>query len=85
MEERLGSTMAQAGAAITVTSGTNFIAFLIGDSSSYYSSTLSLLPPNLLLLLSTSSPGASSSLPALTSFCLFAAVGILAIFLLQVS
>ena len=55
--ERTGSTLSQAGSAITVTSVTNFIAFGIG---------------------------ATSSIPTLQSFCVFAALGIFSIFLFQV-
>ena len=49
--------MSHAGAAITITSVTNFMAFGIG---------------------------ATSSLPALRSFCMYASIGILTIFFFQV-
>merc|ERR1719232_1297335 len=50
--------MSHAGAAITITSVTNFMAFGIG---------------------------ATSSLPALRSFCMYASIGILTIFFFQIT
>merc|ERR1719433_1020190 len=56
MAERFGLTMKRAGAAITVTSLTDFLAFAIGGTT---------------------------VLPALQSFCLFCAVGLIVVYLLQ--
>ncbi|XP_066978338.1 patched domain-containing protein 3-like [Macrobrachium rosenbergii] len=54
--ERIGMAMQHAGVSITVTSVTNFLAFIIGSSS---------------------------DLPALRYFCLYAAIGIAAIYFFQ--
>ena len=58
LESRFGSMMRQAGAAITVTSATDIIAFGVGGFT---------------------------ILPALKSFCIYAAVGIVATFIFQAS
>lgn len=55
--ERFGLTLRRAGAAITVTSLTDFLAFAIGGTT---------------------------VLPALRSFCIFCAVGLIVVYLLQV-
>jgi len=55
-EERFGLTMRRAGAAITVTSLTDFLAFAIGGTT---------------------------VLPALRSFCIFCAVGLIVVYILQ--
>ena len=57
LEHRMGRALSRAGASITVTSLTDFIAFMVGSSS---------------------------KLPALSSFCQYAALGVLMILLLQV-
>ncbi|XP_064108422.1 protein patched homolog 1-like [Macrobrachium nipponense] len=54
--ERIGMTMQHAGVSITVTSATNFLAFIIGSSS---------------------------DLPALRYVCLYAAIGIAAVYIFQ--
>ncbi|KAL9950578.1 hypothetical protein ACROYT_G043094 [Oculina patagonica] len=56
ISERVGLALKHAGCSITITSLTDFLAFLIGSST---------------------------ILPALRSFCIFAAIGILADFILQ--
>ena len=56
MAERFGLTMKRAGAVITVTSLTDFLAFAIGGTT---------------------------VLPALRSFCIFCAVGLIVVYLLQ--
>lgn len=56
ISERMGLTLQHAGCSITITSLTDFLAFLIGSTT---------------------------ILPALRSFCIFAAIGILADFILQ--
>lgn len=55
-EERFGLTLKRAGAAITVTSLTDFLAFAIGGTT---------------------------VLPALRSFCIFCAVGLIVVYILQ--
>lgn len=57
LEQRMGRALSRAGASITLTSLTDFIAFMVGSSS---------------------------KLPALSSFCQYAALGVLMILLLQV-
>jgi len=56
--ERVALALSHAGVSITITSVTDFVAFLLSTAS---------------------------SLPALTSFCLYAAMGILFLFLFQIS
>ncbi|XP_023320290.1 Niemann-Pick C1 protein [Eurytemora carolleeae] len=56
LHERMGCAMKNAGCAITITSITDFIAFIIGGTT---------------------------VLPALRSFCIFCAIGILAVYFLQ--
>ncbi|XP_074095417.1 patched domain-containing protein 3 isoform X1 [Cotesia typhae] len=58
IEERIGRMLSQAGAAISITSLTDVVAFIIG---------------------------ATTILPSLESFCIYAAVGVLVTFLLQVT
>ncbi|XP_057324221.1 NPC1-like intracellular cholesterol transporter 1 [Microplitis mediator] len=58
VEERIGIMLSHAGAAISITSLTDVVAFIIG---------------------------ASTILPSLESFCIYAAVGVLVTFLLQVT
>ncbi|KAL1528326.1 hypothetical protein AB1Y20_009680 [Prymnesium parvum] len=58
VDERIAMGMASAGVSITITSLTDFLAFLLGSSS---------------------------SLPGLAAFCIYAAIGILADFVLQIT
>ncbi|CAN0416859.1 unnamed protein product, partial [Discosporangium mesarthrocarpum] len=57
LERRMGVALGSAGVSITVTSLTDFVAFMIS---------------------------ATTTLPALSSFCLYAALGIFAVYVLQV-
>jgi len=56
LHERMGLTMKKAGCAITITSVTDFLAFMIGGTT---------------------------VLPALQSFCIFCAIGIIMVYVLQ--
>lgn len=78
LEWRFGMTMENAGVAITITSITDFLAFVVGGTTVSKSGQnrcqgSSKLPLNVI----------PQVLPALRSFCIFCGVGILIVYFLQ--